>query len=44
MYPESQSIDVYPPGQPMYTVGIDGVLDGGDVLPGLQIAVKELFG
>jgi Uma2 family endonuclease len=44
VYPKSQSIDVYAPGKPLLTIGIDGVLDGGDVLPGLQIPVKELFG
>jgi Uma2 family endonuclease len=43
MYPNSESIDVYPPGQPMKTLGIDDVLDGGDVLPGFSIAVRDLF-
>jgi Uma2 family endonuclease len=43
MYPQVQSIDVYAPGQSMRTVGIDDVLDGGDVLPGFMLPVKELF-
>jgi len=43
MYPESRSIDVYPPGQPMKTMKIDDVLDGGDVLPGFKLAVKDIF-
>lgn len=43
MYPQSQSADVYAPGQSMKTVGIDGVLDGGDVLPGFTLAMRELF-
>lgn len=44
MYPKTQSIDVYAPGQPMRTIGIVGTLDGGDVLPGFTLAVKELLG
>lgn len=43
LYPKSQSVDVYAPGQPMRTVGIEGVLDGGDVLPGFTLPMKELF-
>jgi Uma2 family endonuclease len=43
MYPMSQSIDVYTPGQPLRTVGIDEMLDGGDVLPGFTLAVKDIF-
>ncbi len=43
IYPEDQVVEVYAPGQPPRTVGIDGVLDGGDVLPGFSVAVKELF-
>ena len=43
IYPQSQSIDMYAPGQPVKTVGIDGTLDGGDVLPGFTLAVRDLF-
>ena len=43
MYPESESIDVYAPGQPMYAVEIDGTLDVGDLIPGLTIPAKEIF-
>lgn len=43
MYPESQSIDVYAPGQPTRTIEIDGTLDGGSVLPDFRLAVKDLF-
>lgn len=43
MYPESQSIDVYAPGQPKRTIDINGVLDSGDVLPGFSIPLKEIF-
>ena len=42
-YPKSQSVDVYAPAQPLRTVGIDGTLDGGAVLPGFKVTVKALF-
>jgi Uma2 family endonuclease len=43
MYPQLERIDVYPPGQPARTLGIDDVLDGGDVLPGFQLPVRDLL-
>jgi Uma2 family endonuclease len=43
MYPESRSIDVYAPGKELQTFGIDQTLDGGDVLPGFTLPVRELF-
>jgi Uma2 family endonuclease len=43
IYPQKESIDVYAPGQPTRTVGIDGTLDAGDVLPGFTLRVRELF-
>jgi Uma2 family endonuclease len=43
MYPEFINIDIYEPGKPMRTLGIDDVLDGGAVLPGFKLAVKKLF-
>lgn len=43
MYPLSRIVDVYEPGRPVRPVGIDGVLDGGDVLPGFTLALKDLF-
>jgi len=43
MYPESRSIDVYAPGKEMQTFGIDDTLDGGEVLPGFTLEVRELF-
>lgn len=44
MYPKAQKIDVYAPGQPPRTVGADGTLDGGEVLPGFTLAATSLFG
>jgi Uma2 family endonuclease len=43
VYPETQSIDVYEPGQPVQTLVIDDTLDGGDVLPGFRLPVCDLF-
>jgi Uma2 family endonuclease len=43
IYPKLRSIDVYAPGQPMWTVNADEVLDGGAVLPGFTLKVSDLF-
>ncbi len=43
IYPRSKRVDVYAPGQPPRSAGIDDVLDGGEVLPGFTVAVKDLF-
>jgi Uma2 family endonuclease len=41
--PESQEIEVYIAGQPARVLGIDDTLDGGTVLPGFTMAVKQAF-
>lgn len=41
--PEAKEVEVYAPGQPKKTVGLDGALDGGHVLPGFRLAVKDVF-
>lgn len=41
--PETKTVEVYTPGQRAYRVNIEHVLDGGDILPGLQIAVADIF-
>lgn len=43
MYPKSQSMDVYAPGQSPRTYTIDETLDGGDVLPGFSLPMRKLF-
>ncbi len=43
MYPESESIDVYIPGQAMQTVEIGDSIDMGELIPGLTINAKEVF-
>jgi Uma2 family endonuclease len=43
MYPKRQSIDVYTPGKNKHTFNIDDTLDGGKVLLGFTLPVRELF-
>jgi Uma2 family endonuclease len=43
VFPEDQRIEVYELDQDVQELGIDGVLTGGDVLPGFSLPVKELF-
>jgi Uma2 family endonuclease len=40
---ESLTIEVYLPGTPVITRGINDVLEGGSVLPGFKVAVKDIF-
>ena len=41
--PERKEVEVYIPGAPKRTLGVEAVLDGGDALPGFQLAVKDIF-
>jgi Uma2 family endonuclease len=43
VFPDDKQVKVYAPGQPAKTLGIDDVLDGGKVLPGFKLAVKDIF-
>ena len=43
IYPDQRRIDVYAPGAPVVALDEDGTLDGGEVLPGFQTAVRDLF-
>jgi Uma2 family endonuclease len=43
IYPALRKVDVYLPDGTAREVGAQGTLDGGDVLPGLQNAVKDVF-
>ena len=43
VYPDEQSVDVYTPGQPMKTYGIDDTLGVGDLLPNFKLALRDLF-
>ena len=41
--PESETVTVFADDRPVRVIGQDGVLDGGPVLPGISIAVAEIF-
>jgi Uma2 family endonuclease len=43
IYPSLRKVDVYLPDGTSQEIDEVGVLDGGDVLPGLRIAVADLF-
>jgi Uma2 family endonuclease len=47
VYPEQQKVDVFRPiaGQEAHVdfIDIDGVLDGGDVLPSFKLPLREVF-
>lgn len=42
-YPTRQEVEVFAPGQTVRIIGNDGTLDGGAVLPGFSLAVREIF-
>jgi Uma2 family endonuclease len=42
-YPENRQVIVYKRGQEPQMLGIDGVLDGGNVLPGFTLKVRDIF-
>lgn len=41
--PEARAVEVYTPGQSVRMAGMDEMLDGGSVLPGFQVAVRDIF-
>ncbi len=43
VYPDSRLVDVHRSGHPAVSFDIDGELDGGDVLPGFKLPVKDIF-
>ena len=43
VYPDDEQVKVYQPGQPPQTIDVNGVLDGGKLLPGLTVALKDIF-
>jgi Uma2 family endonuclease len=44
IHPYKRTVTVYRPDQEPETLGLDGTLDGADVVPGFQLPVAELFG
>jgi Uma2 family endonuclease len=43
VYPDDQEVKVYEAGEPVKTLTINDTLDGGKVLPGFTLAVKDIF-
>ncbi len=41
--PDKQQVEVYAPGQAPQRIGIGGTLRGGDLLPGFELAVQDVF-
>jgi Uma2 family endonuclease len=41
--PEQKRVEVYAPGKSVRILGINDTLDGGEVLPGFKLAVKDVF-
>jgi hypothetical protein len=44
VYPPRQQVYVHRPGQPVDVLHADGVLDGGEVLPGFRLPLAEIWG
>jgi Uma2 family endonuclease len=43
VHPLSRTVTAYAPDEEPQTVTADGVLDGGEVLPGFRLPVKDIF-
>jgi Uma2 family endonuclease len=43
VFPVEQLVEVYVPDKDVELVGIDGTLDGSDVLPGFTLKVSDIF-
>jgi Uma2 family endonuclease len=41
--PDQKQVEVYVPGQAVKRLGEKDTLDGGDVLPGFTLAIKDIF-
>lgn len=41
--PNIRRVEVYVPGEAPLTLGVDGVVSGGNVLPGFSLPVSEIF-
>jgi Uma2 family endonuclease len=43
VFPDEKRIEVYVPGEDVRELGINHTLDGGDVLPGFTLPVRDIF-
>lgn len=41
--PDMPRLEIYAPGKAVKFAYINDILDGGDVLPGFTLAVKDIF-
>ncbi|MBL8132319.1 MAG: Uma2 family endonuclease [Anaerolineae bacterium] len=41
--PEDRQVMVFSPGKPVQILSVEDVLDGGDVLPGFSLPLKQIF-
>jgi Uma2 family endonuclease len=41
--PDPKTVTVFAENQPVSVIDSDGMLDGGEVLPGFTVAVSEIF-
>ena len=41
--PDKKQVEIYAPDQLPKTANLDGTLDGGDILPGFALPVKDIF-
>jgi len=41
--PDLKQVEIYTPGLTVIPIGLEDVLDGGDVLPGFHMSVSEIF-
>jgi Uma2 family endonuclease len=42
-FPDVKEAQVHAPGRPVRMLGIEDTLDGGDILPGFMLPLKQLF-
>jgi Uma2 family endonuclease len=43
VFPETKEVEVHMPNGPVQVLGIDDTLDGGAVLPGFSLTIKDIF-
>jgi Uma2 family endonuclease len=43
IFPDRKEVEVYAPGEPVRKLGIKDTLDGGDLLPGFTLPIKDIF-
>jgi len=43
IYPEEVELAVHRPGKPVILLGVDDTFDGGEVLPGFTLPVRDIF-